>query len=31
MVVAQLVNAFQTIVSRNANPIENRAISVTQI
>ena len=31
MVVAQLVNAFQTIVSRNANPVESMVISVTQI
>ena len=31
MVVAQLLNAFQTIVSRNANPVESMVISVTQI
>ena len=31
IVVAQLVNAFQTIVSRNANPVEAMVISVTKI
>lgn len=31
IVVSQLVQAFQTIVSRNANPIDSLVISVTQI